>query len=73
MPTPPAEMTDLQLDLTLEHCYRQHRDATLGRRAIIHKVIVDVLAEQKTRRDEWLRAGDYSRNLTGLPATTASA
>lgn len=57
MSTRPQDMTDLQLDIALEHCYHQHRDAALGRRAVIHSVIVDVLAEQKRRRDEWLAEG----------------
>lgn len=54
MPTRPCDMTDLQLDITLEHCYARHAEADKGRRAVIHQVIVDVLAEQKTRRDERL-------------------
>lgn len=55
MPTPPAQMTDLQLDTTLDYCFTQHKGAKAGRRVVIHRVIVDVLAEQKVRRDEVLR------------------
>ena len=54
MPTKPADMTDLQLDICLEHCFAQHRDAPPARQAIIHKVTMDVLAEQAARRDELL-------------------
>lgn len=54
MTTRPADMTDLQLDITLEHCFAQHKVAEPGRRVVIHRCIVDVLAEQAERRDEAL-------------------
>lgn len=55
MPTPVHEMTDLQLDATLTPLYREHRNAGLVRRGVLHTLIVLILGEQKTRRDEWLR------------------
>jgi hypothetical protein len=65
MSTAPKDMTDLQLDITLEHCFSQHRDADPGRRQIIHNVVMDVLTEQAARRDEAL-------GLSRVPAITTS-
>ncbi len=45
------DMTDVVLDATLTRLYTRHLDAEGGRRLILHRLIVDVLAEQKTRRD----------------------
>ena len=59
MPTRPADMTDLQLDITLKHCFAQHKDAAPERRLVLHKVTMDVLAEQATRRDAALGLAKY--------------
>ena len=53
----PNEMTDMQLDAALRRLYDEHLIAGQQRRAVIHQVIEAVLAEQKTRRDAWLREG----------------
>lgn len=63
MVTQPKDMTDLQLDITLEHCFTQHRDASTERKRVIHKVTMDVLTEHAKRRDE----------LLGLTPVTADA
>lgn len=54
MVTQPSDMSDLQLDITLEHCFARHKDAPEPRRAVIHRVTMDVLAEQAKRRDDVL-------------------
>ena len=55
MPTQPKDMTDLQLDMTLEHCFAHHKDSPAERKAVLHRVTMDVLAEQAKRRDVALK------------------
>ena len=48
------DMTNDELDSTLLRLYTMHRDATTGRRAVIHTCIEAVIGEQARRLDEWL-------------------
>lgn len=48
------DLSDLELDVKLTIAYKQHRGAGADRRKVLHRIIVEILAEQKTRRDQWL-------------------
>lgn len=55
MPATLDTMTDVELDARLVRLYRQHLAASQGQRGGWHDMIVEVLEEQRVRRDAALK------------------
>lgn len=51
------DLTNAELDARLARLFKQHAASALDMRAQWHLLIVDVLNEQKARRDVWLAEG----------------
>lgn len=45
------DMTDVQLDERLAFVFGQHRDSGPERKANLHRIAMDILDEQRVRRD----------------------